>query len=43
MNKNTALIFGYNEYTFEIEKNIKSVYEHIYILKLGPDGKIVLI
>ena len=39
MNKNTALIFGYNEYTFEIEKNIKSVYEHIYILKLGPDGE----
>jgi len=39
MKESIALIFGYNEYTFEIEKNIKSVYEDIHILKLGPDGE----
>ena len=38
MKNNTALIFGYNEYTFEIEKNIKSKFENIYIFKLGDDG-----
>jgi Trk K+ transport system NAD-binding subunit len=36
--QNNALIFGYNDYTFEIEKNISSNYKNIYILKLGEDG-----
>lgn len=34
MLQNTALIFGYNDYTFEIEKNIKTHYEFIYIFQL---------
>lgn len=37
--ENNALIFGYNEYTFEIEKNISSNYKNIHILKLGKDGE----
>lgn len=39
MNNKTALIFGYNEYTFEIEKNIKFEYDKIYIFKLNVDGE----
>ena len=39
MKKNTALIFGYNEYTLEVEKNIQSEYENIYIFTLASDGK----
>jgi Trk K+ transport system NAD-binding subunit len=34
-----ALIFGHNDYTFEIEKNIKSHYKKIYIFNL--DGQSV--
>jgi Trk K+ transport system NAD-binding subunit len=37
--ENNALIFGYNDYTFEIEKNISSNYKKIYILKLGEEGE----
>ncbi|HUH42773.1 MAG TPA: NAD-binding protein [Sulfurimonas sp.] len=33
-----ALIFGHNEYTFEIEKNIKSHYKKIYIFKLDAES-----
>lgn len=32
-----ALIFGHNDYTFEIEKNIKSHYEKIYIYALDAE------
>ncbi|MBW6488743.1 NAD-binding protein [Sulfurimonas sp.] len=32
-----ALIFGYNDYTFEIEKNIKFHYEKIYIYALDEE------
>lgn len=39
MSKKVALIFGYNEYTLEIEKNIKSEYEEIYIFKLNEEGE----
>ncbi len=39
MNKKTALIFGYNEYTFEIEKNIKSEYEEIHIFRLNEGNE----
>jgi len=35
--KKNALIFGLNEYTVEIEKNIESEFENIYIFKLGED------
>lgn len=38
MKTSTALIFGVNEYTLEIEKNIASEYENIYLFKLGLDG-----
>lgn len=37
--KKNALIFGLNEYTIEIEKNITSDFENIYIFKLGEDGE----
>ncbi|WP_373003460.1 TrkA C-terminal domain-containing protein [Sulfurimonas sp.] len=37
--KSNALIFGYNDYTFEIEKNIASEYKKVHILKLGQDGE----
>ncbi|ABB44609.1 TrkA-N [Sulfurimonas denitrificans DSM 1251] len=33
-----ALIFGHNDYTFEIEKNIKSHYKKIYIFELDEQG-----
>ena len=39
MKNSIALIFGYNEYTFEIEKNIKSQYDKIHIFKLDEDGE----
>lgn len=39
MKQNVALIFGYNEYTFEIEKNIKSEYDAVHIFKLNEEGK----
>ena len=38
MINNIAVLFGYNEYTFEIEKNILSTYEEVHILKLHGDG-----
>jgi len=34
-----ALIFGHNDYTFEIEKNIKSHYKSIYIFKLDEESE----
>lgn len=40
MSQNTALIFGYNDYTFEIEKNIKMHYEFIYIFQLNEKKEI---
>ena len=39
MKENTALIFGRNEYTFEIEKNIASEYKHIYTFTLEEDAQ----
>ena len=39
MKQNTALIFGLNEYTQEIKKNIASEYEIIHIFSLGSDGE----
>lgn len=33
-----ALIFGHNDYTFEIEKNIKSHYKKIYIFNLDAQS-----
>ncbi len=38
MNQKNALIFGYNDYATEIEKNIKDGYENIEIFELGGDG-----
>jgi Trk K+ transport system NAD-binding subunit len=38
MVERNALIFGYNDYTSEIELNISSEYENIYIFKLNEDG-----
>lgn len=38
MIERNALIFGYNDYTSEIESNISSEYENIYIFKLNEDG-----
>lgn len=37
--KSNALIFGYNDFTFEIEKNISSEYKRVYIFKLGQDDE----
>ena len=37
--QNNALIFGNNDYTLEIEKNIASDYENIYVFSLGEDGE----
>lgn len=37
MKEKIALIFGYNDYTLEIEKNIRSLYEKIYIFKLNEE------
>lgn len=39
MKENTALIFGHNAYSQEIEKNIASEYENIHIFTLEDDGK----
>lgn len=39
MKRKVALIFGYNEYAFEIEKNIKSEYDEIHIFKLNEEGE----
>lgn len=39
MKKKVALIFGFNEYTFEIEKNIKSEYDAVHIFKLNEEGE----
>ncbi len=38
MKENIALLFGQNDYTFEIEKNISSSYEEVHILKLHDDS-----
>ena len=39
MLENNALIFGYNDYTLEIEKNISSHYKNVQIFKLGKDSE----
>lgn len=39
MRETIALLFGSNDYAFEIEKNIASEYEHIHIFRLGTDGE----
>ncbi len=39
MKKSNALIFGENDYTSEIVKNISSHYENIEVFKLGHDGE----
>jgi len=39
MKENTALIFGQNAYTYEIEKNIASEYENIHVFTLADDDK----
>lgn len=39
MKETTALIFGDNDYTLEIKKNIVSEYKNILVLKLAQDGK----
>lgn len=39
MTENTALIFGKNDYTAEIEKNISFKYENIYIFDLDKDAE----
>ena len=39
MNETVALIFGYNDYAIEIEKNISSYYKKIYIFKLDGDDE----
>lgn len=41
MKHKNALIFGYNEYAFEIVKNISSNYENIHIFKLEENIDIV--
>lgn len=38
MTQKNALIFGLNEYTAEIEKNILSHYKEIHVFKLNADG-----
>ncbi len=37
MKKNTALIFGYNDYTQEIEKNISSKFTTVEVLRLNSE------
>ncbi len=37
--QNIALIFGHNDYSIEIEKNIKSQYKNIYIFELDEDSE----
>lgn len=39
MKGNTALIFGYNEYTHEIEKNIKTHYDEVHLFKLAQESE----
>ena len=39
MVENNALIFGDNDYTFEINKNIISHYKNVNIFKLGEEGE----
>lgn len=39
--KEVALIFGYNEYAFEIAKNISSKYKEIHIYKLNENTEII--
>lgn len=39
MKKTTALIFGLNDYTFEIQKNIQEQYENVYIFQLSGEGE----
>ena len=39
MNEKSALIFGQNDYTFEIQKNISSHYENIHVLTLNGDDE----
>lgn len=41
MRETTALVFGYNDYTFEIVKNISLYYENIQIFKLDEDDKVI--
>ncbi|MDQ7046005.1 MAG: NAD-binding protein [Sulfurimonas sp.] len=38
MNNNTAVIFGFNEFAFEIKKNIESAYKEVYIFSLDADA-----
>ncbi len=39
MIENNALIFGSNDYTSEIKKNISNDYKNVYIFDLNKDGK----
>ncbi len=39
MNEKSALIFGQNDYTFEIQKSISSHYENIHVLTLNGDDE----
>ena len=39
MFESNALIFGLNDFTSEIEKNIASNYKNIHILELAKDGE----
>jgi len=39
MNEKSALIFGQNDYTFEIQKNISSHYENLHVLTLNGDDE----
>jgi len=39
MYESNALIFGLNDFTYEIEKNIASHYKNIHILELAKEGK----
>ncbi len=41
MKYKNALIFGYNEYAFEIAKNISSHYENVHIFKLDGNARVV--
>lgn len=38
MIEKNALVFGYNEYALEIEKNISSKYEHLFMFRYAEDG-----
>ena len=39
MKHNRALIFGHNDYSIEIEKNISSSYDSVDIFRLNEDGE----